>query len=127
GEPGTGGEIFARAIHLGSHGNRSTDVRELLGQSMQGHTNGAPFVMVDCSSAREQKLFGLPRSSDGSGAGIERISADSDLCQALGGTIVFDNLPELAGRLQARIARILRDGEVYVHTDGRDALHPVRI
>jgi two-component system nitrogen regulation response regulator NtrX len=131
GEPGTGGEIFARAIHLGSHRNGTHEVEELLAQSMRGQRSDAPFVVIDCAASPllEQRLFGTAASVNGqTHAGVDCISGDSELRRAFGGTLVLSNLLELPGRLQARVARILRDGEACVHTnDGFDSVQPVRV
>lgn len=116
GEVGTGGEIFARAIHLASNDRRGQSPAALLSRAMRAQTpNGAPFIVFDCavSSAIERRLFGTESERSGPDA-LEQIDEASALHQALGGTIVLKNLPELPGRLQARLARVLRDGEVFV-------------
>ncbi|RPJ61339.1 MAG: hypothetical protein EHM24_26515, partial [Acidobacteria bacterium] len=48
------------------------------------------------------------------------ISADSLVARARGGTVLFANLPEMPDRDQARLARLLRDGEAAI-ADSRGA------
>jgi DNA-binding NtrC family response regulator len=116
GEAGTGGEMFARAIHLASNELRGQSISKLLSRAMRTTTpNGTPFVVFDCAitSAVERRLFGTEGERTGPDA-VEQVDESSALYQALGGTLVLKNLPDLPGRLQARFARILRDGEVFV-------------
>ena len=103
GEPGTGRTLVAGVIHR-------------LG-------NGAalrPFVIEDCAGGTpqelERRLFGVPSTHQNGSArtGIERISGDSTVYQALSGTLLLRNLLEAPGRVQARLARVLRDREVLV-------------
>jgi two-component system nitrogen regulation response regulator GlnG len=109
GEPGTGRELVAREIH------RLADAVE------------RPFIKVayaaDAADAFELDLFGSPasRTSDKpERRALERIGRSGHLYQALGGTIFFANLPEMPGRLQIRLARLLRDGEaVTLHGKSR--------
>jgi DNA-binding NtrC family response regulator len=107
GEQGTGRQIVARAIH-----------------AMHAAAAGS-FVTVDCaapdagdldahlfgSSARSQNREQLAR-------GLERINRKSRLHDGLGGTLYLQNLAEAPTRVQARLARVLRDREaVLVETD----------
>jgi DNA-binding NtrC family response regulator len=98
GESGSGRRMMAREIHFLSVGA------------------SAPFVNVDCGELDgvEAALFGAPFASNGDGArpGLDRIGQNSLLRQALGGTIFLAHVPEMPARAQARLARILRDGEV---------------
>jgi DNA-binding NtrC family response regulator len=81
--------------------------------------NDAPFVSVDCAGVveLESALFGLPplaANGDAARARLDRIGKDSLLHQALGGTLMLAHLQEMPARVQARLARVLRDGEVRV-------------
>ena len=121
GEKGTGGELFARAIHLAAHESRGSTTVDLLARAMQtASSNGSPFVVFDCGvpNAVERRLFA---SEDGrsEAAAAEPVGEFSALHQALGGTLVLKNLPELPGRVQARLARVLRDGEVLLVPTGK--------
>ncbi len=89
GESGTGKELAARAIH--DHSLRA-----------QG-----PFVVVDCSAASEplidSQLFGHKRGAF-TGAVADRKGA---FAEAKGGTVVLDEIGEMALGAQARLLRAL--------------------
>jgi DNA-binding NtrC family response regulator len=100
GEPSTGREAVARAIHTRS-GN-----------------DAAAFVCVECRSASpdelETALFGVPAerlTSGGQRRTVERIARPSAVFQARSGTLFLKNLAEAPARTQAKLARLLRDGE----------------
>jgi DNA-binding NtrC family response regulator len=109
GERGTGREMLARAIH--GHGRRPD----------------ALFVSVDCSSASpqdiEDELFGCvsQRRTDGADErrSVERVTTESKLYRASGGTLFLMNLPEIPTRVQAKLQRILRDREVAIASERR--------
>lgn len=94
GEPGTGKELLARAIHEA------------------GPRHGAPFVPVNCSALPrhliESELFGHER-----GAFTEAHLAKPGLIEvADGGTLFLDEIGSLPVELQAKLLRVLEDGEV---------------
>jgi DNA-binding NtrC family response regulator len=102
GEPATGRSMAARALHLRS---------------------GAPadrFIRIDVATDAphgfERRLFGAERDprDPARPAGPERLPPDSDLLRAQGGTLYVRNLAEAPARVQARLARLLRDREVMV-------------
>jgi DNA-binding NtrC family response regulator len=107
GERGTGREMIARAIH---------------GHSRRPDT---PFITVDCSNATpqdlEHELFGLvsQRRVDGheERRTMERISRNSRLVEASGGTLFLPNLVEMPMRVQAKLQRVLRDREAVLASD----------
>jgi two-component system nitrogen regulation response regulator NtrX len=109
GEDGTGRQVVARAIHA-------------------AHSDGAAFVCVDCGSydgdALEVQLFGATarlRSERGhidTAHGFERISVESRLHDAIGGTLYLQHVAEASTRVQARLSRLLRDREVVVAETG---------
>jgi DNA-binding NtrC family response regulator len=79
-----------------------------------------PFVYVDCASAEpaqiERELFGESASS---GAGdLEIVDRRSALTGARGGSLFLANLAELSAGVQARLARVARDGEVHIIGEG---------
>jgi two-component system response regulator AtoC len=84
GEPGTGREGIARAIHA------------------QSPRRGGAFVVVDCARGsereRERRLFGGARAGAGSG-----------LADAAGGTLYLDAVEALPAPLQPRLAAALHD------------------
>jgi DNA-binding NtrC family response regulator len=93
GETGTGKERLARATHF------------LSGRS-------GPFLAVNCGALPEQlaeaELFGYRR---GAFTGAERASPGY-FRAADGGTLFLDELPELSPALQAKLLRVLEDGQV---------------
>lgn len=93
GETGTGKERLARATHYFS------------GRS-------GPFLAVNCGALPEQlaeaELFGYRR---GAFTGAERASPGY-FRAAHGGTLFLDELPELSPALQAKLLRVLEDGQV---------------
>ena len=91
GETGTGKEVFAQAIHYGSH-------RKL-----------KPFVAVNCSSFNpellESELFGYL-----SGAFTGAVKDKKGLLEeADGGTLFLDEIGEMSIDLQAKLLRVLEN------------------
>ncbi len=99
GEPGTGRERIAKVIH-----------------ALSARAAGA-FVSVDCASATPEALerivFGhaIERRQISRGVQIERVGQSGALYLAQGGTFFLANVHAAPARLQARIARVLRDRE----------------
>jgi two-component system, NtrC family, nitrogen regulation response regulator NtrX len=100
GEVGTGRQLAARAIH-----------------SAQNGAHGA-FVAVNCAAFETEQLdvelFGgvaRPYTGKEGPGGLERVSRQSRLHEAQGGTLYLQNLADAPTRVQARLARVLRDRE----------------
>jgi two-component system response regulator HydG len=94
GESGTGKELLARAIHDYSARARG------------------PFVPVNCAalpeSILEAELFGYEK-----GAFTGAVKSRSGLFrEADGGTLLLDEIGELAPAVQAKLLRVLQEGEV---------------
>jgi DNA-binding NtrC family response regulator len=98
-EPGLDAEAVARAIHR------------------HGSPDGAPFVVVDCAQAApssvEGSLFGRKTGQRTRPSEVlERVSPDCALRAATGGTLFLANVTDMPASTQARLARVVRDGEV---------------
>jgi two-component system nitrogen regulation response regulator NtrX len=114
GEDGSGRQIVARAIHA-------------------VQATGGRFVSVDCaafdSDDLEHELFGSasrPAGGDLAARGLERVSRGSRIVEASGGTLYLRNLLEAPTRVQARLARALRDREAIAADTGESIPLDVR-
>jgi DNA-binding NtrC family response regulator len=127
GEPGTGREVMARAIHRGTTSGVNGTLEDLLRDSTRPFESGIPFVIVDCitGSDIEELVFGTARNIH---EGLDYISSGSRLHRAFGGTLFLRSVHEMPGRVQARLARVLRDGEVWVHSaSDPPSVEPVKV
>ena len=114
GEPGSGRESFAKAIHLASVEANGCSVERLLLRAMRGHETDRPFVRIDSADrpGLEERLFGLIAIGQTEDATeLERLTPGSAIFSAHGGTLYVRHLPEMPRRLQLRLARLLRQGE----------------
>ncbi len=94
GASGTGKEVLARYLHAAS--SRA----------------GGPFVALNCAALPrdllESELFGIER---GVATGVESRAGKFEM--AAGGTLFLDEIGDMALETQARILRVLQEGEVY--------------
>jgi DNA-binding NtrC family response regulator len=94
GESGSGKELVARAVHLGS--SRRTK----------------RFCALNCAALSEElveaELFGHTRGAF-TGAIAERAGLFEE---AQGGTLFLDEVAELSARVQAKLLRVLQEGEL---------------
>jgi two-component system, NtrC family, nitrogen regulation response regulator NtrX len=105
GEDGTGRRVVARAIH-----------------ALQAEPAG-PFVTLDCAAfdadELEARLFGTAEPAVGDATrSLERVNRGSLLDRANGGTLYLQNVADASARVQARLARILRDREAVAAETG---------
>jgi DNA-binding NtrC family response regulator len=97
-EPGCAVEPIARELHVASR------------------RVAAPYIVVECAgtdpAAIERMLFGAQPASAPSN--LESVSAASRVASALGGVLFLQDVTDLPSGAQARLAQIVRDGEVRV-------------
>ncbi len=95
GETGSGKEVFARAVHLGSP------------------RAAGSFVAINCASLPEHlieaELFGYRA---GAFTGAERRGRRGKIAQSDGGTLFLDEIGDMPLALQARLLRVLDEREV---------------
>jgi two-component system response regulator HydG len=93
GESGTGKELVARALHAGGAPDR-------------------PFLAINCSAIPEtlidSELFGHARGAF-TGATTDR---DGVFVEASGGVLFLDEIGDMPLHVQARLLRVLQEGEV---------------
>jgi DNA-binding NtrC family response regulator len=108
GEAGTGRALIARTIHAWSSSGPAR-----------------PFVRLDCSQddpqVVEQRLFGLPldrANAPRSTPPLIRVGSSAAVLAARGGTLYLTNVTSLPARVQAALARLLRDREATADPSG---------
>ena len=109
GETGTGKEVFAQAIHYGSHRNKNN------------------FIAVNCAAFSkellENELFG---HKAGAFTGALK-DAKGIFEEANNGTVFLDEIGEMPMELQAKLLRVLENGELLKLGDSKATKVNVRI
>jgi len=130
GEPGSGRDLFARAIHHAGMRPLDGPIENLLRRAMREPLQGRPFVPVDCGDREslEERLFGRLHPGSHDQGALDSIDEGCALQTGFGGTLYLRQLTDMPPRIQNRLARILRDGEVFVHArSGLDRIHQVAV
>jgi DNA-binding NtrC family response regulator len=107
--------VAASHQHVCLVGEVSTG-RTLIARTLHGLSgrDAERFVALDCSSDPadlERRLFGTVAERERGQGSVDRVERDSALARANGGTLFVSHLAEAPARLQARLARVLRDRE----------------
>jgi DNA-binding NtrC family response regulator len=101
GEPGSGRETVARAVHAASLRVRG------------------PFVVLDCADGTpdeiDMRLFGVPaeEAPAAKGRALDRLGAAGAFHRAQGGVLLLERVMAAPARVQAKLARLLRDREAH--------------
>ena len=94
-------------------GDVESVARELHGRTVRF---AGAFERVECGAADagglDRLLFGVPPST--TPADLECVSANSRIASACGGVLFLQDVTDMPASVQARIARVARDGEVRV-------------
>ncbi len=94
GESGTGKEVFARYIHRCSP------------------RSGAPFVAINCAAIPENMLEAVLFGHEKGAFTGATSTSPGKFEQAQGGTLLLDEISEMALGLQAKLLRVLQEREV---------------
>jgi PAS domain S-box-containing protein len=110
GECGTGKELFAHAIHHASE------------------RAGKPLIRVNCASLTdtllESELFGY---ADGAFTGARKGGRKGYFEEAHGGTLFLDEIGAMSQDAQARLLRVLQEGEIVRVGESRSRAVDVRL
>jgi two-component system response regulator GlrR len=74
----------------------------------------APFIRIDCTREAARLDFLLFGTQSIGGVDLEAITSDSRAAVARGGTLFLEDVGELPASVQARLARLVRDGEASI-------------
>ena len=99
GERGSGRALVARTLH-----------------GMDDEFIHRPFVRIDCAAEGphelERRIFGAAdRQPDAAKSGPEKVGRTGAVVQAQGGSLLLMHIVDAPARVQARLARLLRDRE----------------
>jgi DNA-binding NtrC family response regulator len=110
GEEGSGRQVVARTVHVLQRGS------------------AARFIVVNCADLEgadlERSIFGSAHGGRGSAKrqarsrDLERVGRKGSLYEARGGTLYLKDLAAASARVQARLARIMRDREAVLGETG---------
>ena len=120
GEAGSGRETLARTIHQTATGLGDRPLEEALFNRPRPNGPFAPFVALNCTVVPdlETLLFGAAAAATQSN-GLECLSPQAFALRARGGTLFIRSVQDMPRRVQGRLARVLRDGEVWLRDGER--------
>lgn len=109
-------------------GERGADVASVAHDlHAQSRPAAAPWITVECGASDaarlDRALFGARHGR--ASTDLESVAANSPIAAARGGTLFLQEVSELPAAVQARLARVVRDGEVRI--DGEIAATAFRI
>jgi two-component system, NtrC family, nitrogen regulation response regulator NtrX len=82
----------------------------------RGVRSGGAFQRVECGAADaarlDRLLFGVPAAA--TPADLESVASDSQIASAAAGVLFLQNVTDMPASVQARVARVARDGEVRI-------------
>lgn len=90
---------------------------EAVARALHAMSGGGPFTIVDCAAPAADlhaQLFGGPEPASSRRRDLEPVGRRGALLATGGGTLALADAVELPAAVQRRLARVLRDGEVYV-------------
>jgi len=111
---------FAAAAHSGLPAlivaDRGLDSETVARALHERSRPGAPFLVLDCAAADphavDRELFGT-RSRGDAPKDLDAVGSSSAMLRARGGTVYLKQILDLPAAAQRRLARILRDREVF--------------
>jgi two-component system nitrogen regulation response regulator NtrX len=119
GEDGTGRQVAARAIHIQQGGEESAFVAIDCAAYDGDELDAALFGSPNGHAAKSERANGNDRGSGSESVrGLERVSRNSRLHDALGGTLYLQHVADAPARVQVRLARVLRDREAVLAETG---------
>ncbi len=108
-------------------GERGADTESIARELHDRGRSSAPWIHIECGASDaawlERSLFGDPGNQMPSD--LEAVAASSRIASARGGTMFLQDVGELPAAVQARLARVARDGEVRI--DGEIASTRIRL
>lgn len=102
----------------------SSSGRQTIARTIHGSQPAGTFVALDFAatdvSQLDAHLFGAPArpGTGGAARGVETVSRCSTIYEARGGTLFLQNVSDAPTRVQARLARLLRDREAVLAEGG---------
>jgi DNA-binding NtrC family response regulator len=111
--------LLRRAAALETHvlivAERGVDVESVVGELHSGRLAGAPCITLACADEAavvDRTLFGMAAANRPTD--LVAVAAGSRVAAARGGTLFLQDVTELPATIQGRLARLARDGEMFL-------------